>query len=116
MKKVVIAVSDRYEASQVLKFHKDENIFIFALSLEAEYFLEKNINGYKNPLYDFISKNAYDSGIKYFSKNFEIARTWYKDPCYEYIQDRLGYFLLDLERSLDFVERVIRKFHPEKII
>ena len=113
---LVIVVSDQYEAKQILKFYKNENIYIFALSLEAEYFLKKNTTGYKNPLYNFISKNAYDSGIKYFSKNFEIARTWYKDPCYEYVQDRFGYFLFDLERSLDFADKVIRQLHPIKII
>ena len=43
MKNVVVAVSDKYEAKQTLKFHSDENVFIFALSLEAEYFLESNI-------------------------------------------------------------------------
>ncbi|EKD57821.1 MAG: hypothetical protein ACD_57C00134G0002, partial [uncultured bacterium] len=61
MKNLVIAVSDQYEANQVIKFYEGENISIFALSLETEYFLEKNINGYKNPLYDFICKNGYYS-------------------------------------------------------
>ncbi|MDO8487483.1 MAG: hypothetical protein Q7S45_04265 [Candidatus Curtissbacteria bacterium] len=93
-----------------------QNKIYLAISLEAEFYLEKNIPGWKNPLYKFISKDGYSGGAKYFIDNFKIVYSELGNEYYKYVRDRIGFFLQDFERSYDFGEKVINYFKPKKII
>src|SRR3990167_8206702 len=107
--------SSKDEAIQLLKFNLKNAIFI-ALSLEAEFFLKKKFNYWKNPLYSLINRDGYTSGVSYFLSNFKLTHNWYRNENYKFIHDRLGFFLMELDRSLDFAKKAIRKYQPKKII
>lgn len=115
MQKTIILVSDVFEARQAVKNYSKDTV-IFALSISAELFLEENVPEYKNPLYKFVDLQDYKYGLEKFVRNFSSARTWYFDEHYQYIANKLGYLLLDLEFNLDFAARVIKSLKPQKIV
>lgn len=108
-------VSTEEEAKNALSLVYDNKIYL-AISLEAEFYLKKNIPEWENPWYKFISKDGYSGGAKYFIKNFKIVYRELSNGYYKYIRDRIGFFLQDFERSYDFGEKVINYFKPKKII
>lgn len=133
-KNVLIIVSNIKQAQLALKIYKDSPAVIFALNLKTEYYLKSIINHYTNPIYSLINKSSSLTQYKYLFENFEIAYNWYKNlpinhksdkslnknvlrerDFYRYIRDRLGYFLIEFERSLIFAKKAIAKYNPEII-
>lgn len=133
-KNVLITVSNVEQSQLALKIFKDSSAVILALNLKTEYYLKSIIKHYTNPIYSLINKSSSLTQYKYFFENFEIAYNWYKDiptehksdkslnknslserEFYRYIRDRLGYFLIEFERSLIFAKRAVAKFNPEII-
>lgn len=112
---IVAVVGNEKEAREVLKIAGPEATFI-ATNLEAEFCLEKEIPGYKNPIYDLIKKNESEASKNYIFDNFEIAFKFCGDNVLRYFRVRLGYFLAELERSLDLAEKAISEFQPKYLI
>lgn len=131
---VLITVSSIEQAQSALKIYRDTSAVILALNLKTEYYLKSILRHYTNPIYSLINKSSSLNQYKYISENFEIAYNWYKDPStkhkgekfpknnvlsegefYRYIRDRLGYFLIEFERSLIFARRALERFNPEII-
>ena len=109
-------VSDRHEAEQALKILKDEKDYlIIALWPDAELYISKRLIHWKNPLYKLVGNDGYRSS-RYLFRNFKIARKWAAKTAYQYIQDRLGYFLTEFDRSFDFAVKIIGAYKPKKLI
>ena len=68
-KKKLFIVSDIFEAQQTLNLY-DQNSQIIALNLEVEFFLKKNLEQFKNRLYDFLPLNSPQPDLKYLFSNF----------------------------------------------
>lgn len=92
------------------------NTTIIALNLEVEFFLMDKMPGYKNPLYALCEMDGYISGARYFLDNFKVAHNWYKNQNYKFIQDRLGFFLMELDRAMDFATRTLKMYPSGKVI
>lgn len=114
---ILAVVSSKNEIEQALTHvEPGSHVEFMALSLEAEFYLKKHLPGWKNPLYNFLNKKSSVAIYKYLSPNFKIAYDFCKNSYYQYVQDRLGYFLTELDRSLDFAAKVIGRIRPELII
>lgn len=112
--KTLAIVGSLQEAKRALEIAGGDAVFV-ATSLEAELYLEKIIAGYRNPLYDFLLKDGYTSK-NYTFDNFKIAYDFCSSQYLGYFKDRLGYFLAELERSLDLAREAIHKFKPKFLI
>lgn len=115
-KKTLVVLNDSFEARQALPYLEDS--VVLCLSLEAESYVKNTLLNYGNPLHEVISKRFKKGDKSYYLRNFKIAHSWYKnkEPIFEYVQDSLGYFLTEFDRSLDLASYVIKKFNPQKII
>lgn len=110
-------VSSEDEITQAQKHVQDDrHIEFMALSLEAEFYLKKHLGGWENPLYKFLNTKSSVAIYKYLYPNFKIAYDFARNSYYQYAQDRIGYFLTELDRSLDFAKKVIDRIRPEMII
>lgn len=114
---ILLIVSSRDDANQALRLIKKLNNWaIIALSLNAEFYLKKKLGAYENPLYNFLDKKlAKKQYEKYYEKNFKIAYNWTDDEFLYFTRDRLGYFLTDFDRSVDFAFKVVKQLRPKSI-
>lgn len=108
-------VSSEEEAKKALEITSGKCIFI-STNLAIEFYLEKYIEKYKNPLYNLILKSRSLKFKEYIFSNFDIAYDFCNDKYLQYFRDRLGYFLAELERSLDLANEAIQKFKPKFLI
>lgn len=113
-KQTLAVLNDSFEAKQALAYLEDS--VVLCLSLEAESYIKNIIPDYKNPFHEMIIKKIKRGDRSYYQRNFKIAHSWYKESTFEYVQDSFGYYLTELDRSLDFASYVINKFKPERII
>lgn len=108
-------VGNKEEAKMVLGLVKDSHTII-STNLATELYLKKYIKNYKNPLYDLILNSKYLRLKEYIFSNFDIVYDFCNDKYLQYFRDRLGYFLAELERSLDLADEAIKKIKPNNII
>lgn len=108
-------VSTLKEARWALDFKTNYRKIFLCTYLEAEFFLERKIPGYKNPLYDFYKKDSSLDAYKYLRLNFNESYKWCRPPYLIYIRDRFGYFLTELNRSLDVASAIVETLRPSKI-
>lgn len=113
---VMAVISDEFEAQRALKLlEAKKNFIIIALSVSAESYISQRFPSWQNPLYDLVCREKYKSS-KYTFENFKDSYDFCNDTSYKYIRDRLGYFLAELERSLDLAREAIHKFKPTFLI
>lgn len=113
-KKNLVVLNDTYEAQQAVSYL--ENSDILCLSLEAESYIKSIKPEYVNPLHEIQLKKFLRGDRTYYWRNFKVARSWYKEPIFSYVQDSFGYFLTEFDRSYDLASYIINKFNPKKII
>ena len=115
-KKTLAVVYDKFEAEQALDILKGNDDFeIIALTLDAEFYVADKLASFKNPLYNLIEK-SYQKNSDYIFDNFKISYRWANNTEYQYIRDRLGYYLAEFDRSFDFATRAINLYKPKKLI
>lgn len=114
--RLLIIVQNTFEAQRILPYYfTSDDAIILAISLAAEFYLKQKLTNWENPLYGFLDKNGLKS-TKYIFPSFEKVYRWTSNTNYQYIRDRFSYFLAELERSVDFAQKVIKKYKPQKII
>jgi len=111
----LVVAGNEDEVRKALSTAEKSSIFI-ATTLEAELLLEKSLENYKNPLYSLIDIIKKKEKKDYVFDNFKISYDFCSAQNLQYIRDRLGYFLAELDRSLDLSYIAINKFNPKKII
>ena len=113
---IMAVVCDKVEAQRALKLlAAEKNFIIVALSISAEFYISQKFPSWQNPLYDLVSKERYKSS-RYTFENFKESYNFCDETNYKYVRDRLGYFLAELERSLDLANEAIHKFKPKFLI
>src|SRR3989344_3286764 len=119
-KRTLIIVSDKFEAEQVINYYIKGNSEIIATSLAAEFYLKENLENWENPLYKLIENDSLKTTKKYLFPNFKLANIWCSGDAennyLQYIKLRFGYFLAELDRSLAFAQKAIKKFKPNLIM
>src|SRR3989338_3027344 len=115
-RRFLVCVSDRNEAKRALEIlngQKDSKII--AISQEAEFFLKEKLVNWQNPLYDFVLNPRFRSKDYVFT-NFSLASDFCSDKYLQHFKIRLGYFLAELERSLDLTNAILQKYKPKLLL
>jgi len=113
---VMAVVCDKFEAQRAFKLlAAEKNFTIIALSISAESYISQKFPSWQNPLYDLVGREKYKSP-RYTFENFKDSYNFCDDTYFKYARDRLGYFLAELERSLDLAREAIHKFKPQFLI
>ena len=115
-RRFLVCVSDRNEAKRALEIlngQKDSKII--AISQEAEFFLKEKLVNWQNPLYDFVLNPRFRSKDYVFT-NFSLASDFCSDKYLQHFKIRLGYFLAELERSLDLTNAMLQKYKPKLLL
>lgn len=109
-------VSNKIEAKRVLEILSGEkDSIVIAISLEAEFYLKQKLDNWQNPLYDLVLTPRFRSKDYVFS-NFSLASDFCNDKYLQHFKIRLGYFLSELERSLDLANAMLQKYKPKLLL
>lgn len=115
-RQVLAIVSNKIEAKKALEIlNKEKNFTIIASSLEAEFCIKQKLDNWQNPLYEFVLKPKFKSK-DYTFRNFNLASDFCNDKYLRHFKIRLGYFLAELERSLDLANAMLQKYKPSLLL
>ena len=111
----LIIVSNEIEAKKVVQYLKRKDTLILSTSLEAEFSIKQQNPSYENPIYNFLNKDASFIPRKYTFPNFKVSYKFCEDHNIRYARDRIGDYLAELDRSIDFAKLVLSKVKPQKV-
>lgn len=113
---LLAVVFTKIEAKKALAILKREkNFTIIACSLDAEFYLKQTLDNWQNPLYDFVLRRRFRSKDYVFG-NFNLASDFCSRKYLRHFKIRLGYFLSELERSLDLANAMLQKYRPTLLL